>query len=215
MPSGGLPSHSLQKQEQIKGPENTPIARFYGLCCYQSGSEKAMVCGAAFRAWPPAGQRLEIKAGGKSQTGLAPRSGWAAHGSAQAEFGCVLKPNSVSCPKLRLVSHPQRMGTPEMTETAPGSGNQSHARLHVSRPRTKAEPAPRAAASAPPRQPGAPALERNRPNAVAETPMPKRRQSGAGLAAFTSVSALFLRANLRPRKRPYRTVFRAWLLSNQ
>ena len=132
----------------------------------------------AFRAWPSVGQRLEIKAGGKSQTGLVPRRGRAAPESAQAEFGCVLKPNSVPRPRLRLVSHPQRMGTPEMTEIAPGSGNQSHARLHVPRPRTKAEPAPRAAASAPPRQPGAPALERNRPNAVAETPTPKAASPG-------------------------------------
>ena len=30
---------SLQKQEQISGPENAPIARFDGLGCYQSGSE--------------------------------------------------------------------------------------------------------------------------------------------------------------------------------
>ena len=32
--------HSLQKQEQIKGPENAPIARFDGLCCYQVSSKK-------------------------------------------------------------------------------------------------------------------------------------------------------------------------------
>ena len=31
---------SLQKQEQIKGPENAPIARFLGLGCYQTRSEK-------------------------------------------------------------------------------------------------------------------------------------------------------------------------------
>ena len=36
---------SLQKQEWIKGPENASIARFDGLCCYQSGSETAMVSG--------------------------------------------------------------------------------------------------------------------------------------------------------------------------
>ena len=29
----------LQKQEQIKGPENASIARFDGLGCYQTGSE--------------------------------------------------------------------------------------------------------------------------------------------------------------------------------
>ena len=32
---------SLQKQEQTKGPQNGSIARFDGLCRYQSGSEKA------------------------------------------------------------------------------------------------------------------------------------------------------------------------------
>ena len=31
--------HSLQKQEQIKGPENAPIARFQGLCRYQTRSK--------------------------------------------------------------------------------------------------------------------------------------------------------------------------------
>ena len=31
-----------------------------------------MACGAAFKAWPPAGQCLEIKAGGKSQVALRP-----------------------------------------------------------------------------------------------------------------------------------------------
>ena len=30
---------SLQKQEQIQAPENAPIARFDGLCCYQTHSE--------------------------------------------------------------------------------------------------------------------------------------------------------------------------------
>ena len=30
---------SLQKQEQIKGPENAPIARFDALGCYQTRSE--------------------------------------------------------------------------------------------------------------------------------------------------------------------------------
>ena len=60
-----------------------------------------------------------------------------------------------------------------------------------------------------------PALERNRPNAVAETPTPKRRQSGEGLAALASVSALFSRANARPRKCPHRTVFRTSLLSKR
>ena len=33
----------LQKQEQIKGPENAPIARFDGLGCYRIGSENALV----------------------------------------------------------------------------------------------------------------------------------------------------------------------------
>ena len=45
-PFGCLPANtenapdSLQKQEQIQGPEKRPIARFYGLCCYQIRSEK-------------------------------------------------------------------------------------------------------------------------------------------------------------------------------
>ena len=34
-------------QEQIQGPENAPIARFDGLCCYQRCSEK----NEDFRAW--------------------------------------------------------------------------------------------------------------------------------------------------------------------
>ena len=33
-------------QEQIKGPENAPIARFDGLGCYQTGSEMGDACGA-------------------------------------------------------------------------------------------------------------------------------------------------------------------------
>ena len=40
-----LPPGLLQRQEQIKGPENGSIARFDRLCCYQSGSETAMVSG--------------------------------------------------------------------------------------------------------------------------------------------------------------------------
>ena len=32
---------SLQKQEQIQGPENASIAWFDGLCCYQIHSEKS------------------------------------------------------------------------------------------------------------------------------------------------------------------------------
>ena len=35
------PQNSLQKQEQIKGPKNAPIARFDGLGCYQTHSEKS------------------------------------------------------------------------------------------------------------------------------------------------------------------------------
>ena len=46
----------LQKQEQIQGPENASIARFDGLCCYQTSSESSDGFGAgdgsetAFRA---------------------------------------------------------------------------------------------------------------------------------------------------------------------
>ena len=48
-----------------------------------------MACGAAFRAWPPAGQCLEIKAGGKSQAAL--RS---AEDGQRTE---APKPNSAAC----------------------------------------------------------------------------------------------------------------------
>ena len=71
-------------------------------------------------------------------SGLVPRRGRAAPESAQAEFGCVLKPNSVPRLKPRLVSHPAPLLQ-----------------------RRRASP------------------ERQRWNAIAQTPLPKRPRQNA------------------------------------
>ena len=220
-----------------------------------------MACGAAFRAWPPAGQRLEIKAGGKSQTGLALRSGRAAHGSVQAELGSAPKvapclaprqPRNASAGTPSPNPHRQKAVSPGQvwrrltsislsfreqiqgpenapiarffglrcyqsrrqiaSGLAPRRGRAAHGSVQAelgSAPKVAPCLAPRAYEQKLNRLPvlllqrrrassRTPALERNRPNAVAETPTPKSRQSGAGLAALVSISALFSRANKRP-----------------
>ena len=140
-------------------------------------------------------------------SGLAPRRGRAAHESAQAELDSVLKAAPCSAPRRRW----ERPKSPSRTRFRA----QGCALFGALRLRTKAEPASRAAASAPPRQ-----LQ----NASAGTQSPKRRCRNAhaktppvraGLAAFNFDFTLFSRANARPRKRPHRTVFRTSLLSKQ
>ena len=46
-PNARQTARLLLKKEQIQGPENTPIARFQGLCCYQIRSENSD----GFRGW--------------------------------------------------------------------------------------------------------------------------------------------------------------------
>ena len=63
-------------QEQIKGPENAPIARFDGLCRYQTNSKKA-ACGAAARAclrahWPAAWRAAQHKGAPSTNTFSSP-----------------------------------------------------------------------------------------------------------------------------------------------
>ena len=124
-----------------------------------------MACGVAFKAWPPAGQRLEIKAGGKSQAALRP-----AEDGQRTE---APKPNSAAC------SSRTRFRA------------QGCALFGAPRLRTKAEPASRAAASAPPRQlqnasAGTQSPKRRCRNAHAQTP-PVRGRSGCVGFGFRSL----------------------------
>ena len=67
----------LQKQEQIKGPENAPVARFDGLGCYRIGSEME-------RWFSACGQRLGLAGGGLAAAFGRLLGGWRAQGRAQA-----------------------------------------------------------------------------------------------------------------------------------
>ena len=70
---------SLPKQEQIQGPENASIARFQGLCCYQSRSEKTPL----FRARTAAKTRSRPGAQRTPKTRLAATMPQSGQGKAQ------------------------------------------------------------------------------------------------------------------------------------
>ena len=98
---------SLQKQEQIKGPENASIARFDGLGCYQSGSETAMVSGR--------GQQREAGAGVGRALARGMDAVWRRAGRCGrfcAGFACFLGRAFLllaSCRFLRLLPGPVRL----------------------------------------------------------------------------------------------------------
>ena len=51
----------LLNREQIQGPKNAPIARFDGLCCYRSGSEKRWLAAGGRRLRKPLLDRRDAR----------------------------------------------------------------------------------------------------------------------------------------------------------
>ena len=90
--SAGSAPAPLQKQEQIKGPKNGPIARFDGLCCYQSRSKKTKACTMQTAAETGKRQSARLRAG--LRRGAARRKNASRHGPFPSRCGPLLAPVS-------------------------------------------------------------------------------------------------------------------------
>ena len=225
---------SLCFQEPIQGPENSPIARFDGLFCYQTKSKKPIAacaaCGLAEAAPQSPSQRGQTAARPNSDGQTAAAKERRPKSSGQRAAVEPQRPNrkSQTQPSRRFRACGFRARRSffrskfKAPKTAPSHGFRSFAAI---KPRARKPIAARAAcgscaAKPKPARPNGgtakqrrlngsgqrAATKRRRLNRKGQTARARRNHRGAFALADSVPAAHFSGANPRPRKQPYRTV---------
>ena len=221
---------SLCFQEPIQGPENGSIARFDGLFCYQTKSKKPIAacaaCGLAEAAPQSPSQRGQTakrqrpKSGGQTAAVEPQRPNRKSQTQPSRRFrACEFRARrsffrSKSKAQKTALSH----GFRSFAAIKPGARKPIAARAACGSCAAKPKPArPNGGTAKQRRLNGSgqrAATKRRRLNRKGQTARARRNHRGAFALADSVPTAHFSGANSRPKKRPYRTVSGALLLSN-